>query len=60
MSVGVVEVLDGGYVGVRAQLEGCLETRLNSIDAGKDGDVILLIKHSVGRPILLHLSKLVN
>ena len=44
MSVGVVEVLDGRDVGVRLQVEGELEARLVSEDAGQDGDVASLIE----------------
>ena len=44
VSVGVVEVLDGRDVGVRLQVEGELEARLVSEDAGQDGDVASLIE----------------
>ena len=45
VSEGVVEVLDGGDVGVRLEGEGELEARLVAEDAGQDGDVATLIEH---------------
>ena len=43
--VGVVEVLDGGYVGLRVEGEGELEARLVAKYAGQDGDVATLVEN---------------
>ena len=53
MSVRVVEVLDGGDVGLRTETEGLLQPRLVAVYAGQDRDVILFVEHLVGRPVPL-------
>ena len=53
MPVRVVEVFDGGDVGLGAEAERLLQSRLVTVDAGQDGDVVLLVEHLVGRPVPL-------